>query len=150
MSEHKRLVEDFIQPLFTRGDLSAVETYLSPDFVDHDPTLPGGEPGPEAMRTAAAYFRRACPDWRSDIEQLIAEGELVVEQFTASGTHRGELMGVAATGRELTLRGINIFRVRDGLITERWGRLDQLGLLRQLGLAPQVPAAGAATQPTPR
>ena len=140
MSEHKRLVEDFIQALFSRGDLSAVDTYLSPGFVDHDPTLPSSEPGPEAMREAAAYFRRACPDWHSDIDQLIAEGDLVVERFTARGTHRGELMGVAPTGRELILRGINIFRVYDGRITDRWGRLDQLGLLRQLGLAPATPA----------
>jgi steroid delta-isomerase-like uncharacterized protein len=150
MSAHKQLVEDFIQALFTRGDLTAVDTYLSPDFVDHDPTLPGSEPGPEAMRAAAAYFRRVFPDWRSDIEQLIAEGDLVVERFTARGTHRGELMGVAPTGRELTLRGINIFRVHDGRIAERWGRLDQLGLLRQLGLAPAAAAAAAGTQPAQR
>jgi steroid delta-isomerase-like uncharacterized protein len=139
MSEYKQLVEDFIQALFTRGDLSAVDTYLSPHFVDHDPTLPGSEPGPGAMREAAAYFRRAFPDWHSDVEQLIAEGDLVVERFTARGTHAGELMGVAPTGREVTLRGINIFRIHDGQITERWGRLDQLGLLRQLGVAPAGP-----------
>jgi steroid delta-isomerase-like uncharacterized protein len=140
MREHKQLVEDFIQALFTRGDLSAVETYLSPGFVDHDPTLPSSQPGPAAIREAAAYFRRAFPDWHSDIEQLIAEGDLVVERFTARGTHTGELMGVAPTGRELTLRGINIFRIHGGQITERWGRLDQLGLLQQLGLAPAAPA----------
>ena len=139
MSDNKQLVEDFIQALFTRGDLGAAETYLSPGFVDHDPTLPGGGPGPEAMRAAAAYFRRALPDWHSDIEQLIAEGDLVVERFTARGTHAGELMGMAPTGRELTLRGINIFRIHDGQITERWGRLDLLGLLDQLGLAPARP-----------
>jgi predicted ester cyclase len=91
-------------------------------------------------REAAAYFRRAFPDWHSDIEQLIAEGDLVAERFTARGTYGGELMGVAPTGRELTLQGINIFRIHDGQIAERWGRLDQLGLLRQLGLAPAAPA----------
>lgn len=150
MSRHKQLVEDFIQALFTRGDLSAVDSYLSADFVDHDPTLPSSQSGPEAMRDAAAYFRRAFPDWRSDVEQLIAEGDLVVERFTARGTHRGEVMGVAPTGRELTLRGINILRVHHGRIAERWGRLDQLGLLRQLGLAPTAAAAAAAGQPAPR
>jgi predicted ester cyclase len=66
---------------------------------------------------------------------LVGEGDIVVELFTASGTHSGsEIMGVAATGRTVTLPGINIFRIRDGRIVERWGRLDDLGLLRQLGL----------------
>jgi predicted ester cyclase len=60
----------------------------------------------------------------------------VVERLTASGTHQGDLMGVAGTGRTITLRGINIFRIRNGKIAERWGQLDQLGLLHQLGLTP--------------
>ena len=87
------------------------------------------------MRTAGAMFRAAFPDWHSELHALVAEDDIVVERFTASGTHRGELMGVAPTGKTVELRGINIFRVRDGKIIERWGRLDELGLLRQLGLA---------------
>ena len=59
----------------------------------------------------------------------------MVERFTASGTHRGELFGVAATGKTLVLPGINMYRVDEGRIAEMWSRLDVLGLLRQLGLA---------------
>jgi predicted ester cyclase len=92
-------------------------------------------------------MRGACPDWHSEAEQLIAEDDLVVERFTARGTHRVEFMGVAPTGREVILRGINIFRVYDGRITERWGRLDQLGLLQQLGLVPAAAAAATAGGP---
>jgi predicted ester cyclase len=61
----------------------------------------------------------------------------VVENFTASGTQQGEIFGVPPSGRTVSLPGINIWRVRDGLIVERWGRLDDLGLMRQLGLVPQ-------------
>jgi predicted ester cyclase len=86
------------------------------------------------MRAAGAMFRAAFPDWHSDPGLVIGEGDLVVEQFTASGTQRGEIMGVPATGRTVRLNGINVFRVRDGRIVERWGRLDDLGLLSQLGL----------------
>ncbi len=88
------------------------------------------------MRHAAAMFRTALPDWHSNVEQLVAEGDLVVERFTASGTHSGELMGVAPTGRVLRLRGMQMFRIRQGRIVERWGRLDEAGLMRQLGLIP--------------
>jgi steroid delta-isomerase-like uncharacterized protein len=139
LTENKHLVEAFIQDLFTTGDLEAVDRYLDPTFVNHDAPFPGAPQGPEGMRLAANLYREAMPDWRSEPEQLVAEDDLVVEVFTASGTHRGELMGVAGTGRTLTLRGVNVFRIRDGRIVERWGHLDQLAVLQQLGIAP-VPA----------
>jgi predicted ester cyclase len=132
--QNKAIVHDFIDSLFTKGDLSAVDEYLDERFVNHDP--PVGLPGDrEGMRTAGQMFREAFPDWHSDLELLVAEGDIVVERFTASGTHRRELMGAAPSGNTVNLAGINIFRVRDGRIVERWGRLDELGLLRQLGLA---------------
>lgn len=135
-TRNKHLVESFIQELFTKGDLTAVDRYLSPDFVNHDPPFPGLPEGPESMRQAAVVMRGAVPDWRSDLDQLVAEGDTVVERFTAHGTHQGELMGVRGSGAAITLRGINVFRIEDGRIVERWGRLDDLGLLRQLGLVP--------------
>jgi len=131
---NKTLVRDFIDALFTDGDLGAVDRCLSDDFVDHDPPF-GGPGGAEGIRGAGALMRAGCPDWHSELHSLVAEDDLVVERFTASGTHEGEMMGVAATGKSLELRGINIFRIRDGKIVERWGRLDELALLRQLGLA---------------
>ena len=138
---NKQIVDEFISALFTNGDLTAVDRYLDPGFVNHDPPFPGVPDGPEGMRQAAETFRRAFPDWRSDTQHLIAEDDLVAENFTAHGTHRGALMGESPTGREIVLRGVNIFRVADGKIVERWGSLDQLGLLQQLGLAPRPPAA---------
>jgi steroid delta-isomerase-like uncharacterized protein len=131
---NKTIVTDFIGALFTKGDPRAVDDYLSDDFVNNDPPF-GASADREGMRAAGAMFRAVCPDWHSDLELLVAEGDIVVERFTASGTHTGaELMGVAASGRTITLPGINIFRLRDGRIVERWGRLDDLGLLGQLGL----------------
>ena len=118
---NKRLVDSFIQDLFTQGDLSAVDRYLAPTFVNHDPPLPGASAGPEGMRQAAALFRDACPDWHSDLEQLVEEDDVVVERFTARGIRTGaELMGAAATGEPLEQKGINIFRVEGGRIVERW------------------------------
>jgi steroid delta-isomerase-like uncharacterized protein len=134
IEDNKTVVRRFIDALFTEGDLEATDDYLSDDFVNHDSPL-GLPPDAEGMRTAGAMFRTAFPDWHSDLHALIREGDIVVERFTASGTHRGELMGVAPTGKLVELRGINIFRVHDGRITERWGRLDELGLFQQLGLA---------------
>jgi len=136
LTENKALVVAFIQELFTKGDLDAVDRYVDPAFINHDPPLPGAPPGPQGIRLAATTFREALPDWHSDVEQMVAEGDLVVEVFTACGTHRGTLMGVPGTGRRLELHGINVFRIDGGRIVERWGQLDHLGLLQQLGLAP--------------
>jgi steroid delta-isomerase-like uncharacterized protein len=112
----------------------AVDEYLSQDFVNHDPPF-GASTDREGMRAAARMFRAAFPDWHSELHLLVAEDELVAELFTASGTHRGEMTGVAPTGQEVSLPGINVFRVHGGRISERWGRLDGLGFLQQLGLA---------------
>jgi steroid delta-isomerase-like uncharacterized protein len=134
---NKALVTEFIDALFTRGDLNAVDRYLAPGFVNHDP-FPGFAPDLEGFRRIGQIFREGFPDWRSQLEALIAEGDLVTERFTARGTHRGEIMGVPPTGREVVLAGINIFRVQDGKLVERWGRTDDLGLLQQLGIVPAM------------
>ncbi|MGH3513115.1 MAG: ester cyclase [Pseudonocardiaceae bacterium] len=135
-THNKKIVDEFIQALFTRGELDAVDRYLDPGFVNHDPDFPGAPEGPEGMRQAAAMVRAGAPNWRSDLHQLVAEDDLVVERFTASGTHTGVLMGAPPSGRRIVLDGINIFRLDGDRIVERWGQLDTLGLLRQLGLVP--------------
>lgn len=133
VERNKNVVRSLIDALFTRGDLTAVNTYLTADFVDHDPPM-GVSPDREGFRAAAEMIRTGCPDWHSDLHRLVAEGNIVVEHFTASGTHRGPLLGMPPTGRTLTLRGINIFRLQDGHVAERWGRVDDLGILSQLGV----------------
>ena len=135
-TDHKRLIDAFIRELFTQGDLTAVDRYVDPGFVNHDLPFPGAPDGPDGMRHAAEMFKAACPDWHSDLEQLVEEGDVVVERFTARGTRRGELLGAPGTGEPLELRGVNIWRISGDRIVERWGRLDDLGLARQLGLVP--------------
>ena len=131
-TRNKHLVESFIQELFTKGDLTAIDRYVAPEFVNHDPPFPGAPDGAEGMRTAAEMMRAAVPDWRSEADHYIAEGDLVVEHFHAHGTRTGELLGVPADGKTLTLRGIQIFRIDGDKIVERWGRLDDAGLQAQL------------------
>lgn len=129
------VVAAFIDELFSAGDLTAIDRYLDPAMVNHNPPL-GAPAGPEGLRQAATMMRTGCPDWHSDRLHMVAQDDLVAEHFVASGTHTGPLFGVEPTGATLTLAGINLFRVRDGRIVERWGCLDELGMLRQLGLVP--------------
>jgi steroid delta-isomerase-like uncharacterized protein len=133
--QNKTIVRDFIDGLFTKGDLGAVDNYLAEDFLNHDPPF-GESADREGMRGAGAMIRAGFPDWHSDLHLLVGEEDIVVELFTASGTQRGEVMGVAPSGNTIAVKGINIFRIADGKIVERWGRLDDLAFLQQLGLAP--------------
>jgi len=133
--KNKTTVTEFIDALFTKGDLDAVDKYLAEDFFNNDPPF-GATSDREGMRSAGALFRSVFPDWHSDLHLLVAEGDIVVEQFTATGTHTGApIMGVAPSGKTVSLPGVNIFRLRDGQIVERWGRLDDLGFRQQLGVS---------------
>jgi steroid delta-isomerase-like uncharacterized protein len=133
VEQNKSIVSEFIEALFSRGELEAVDRYLAPHFVNHDPPL-GVSADREGMRSVGAMMRAAFPDWRSDQHLVVGEGDIVVEHFTATGTHRGDVMGVPPSGERVSLRGINIFRLDAGRIVERWGRLDDLGFLSQLGV----------------
>ena len=94
--------------------------------------------GIEAHNQFATMHRTAFPDLRFVAEDVIAEGDKVVERRTSSGTHQGELMGIPPTGRQTTGSGVSIFRVANGKVAEQWVNWDMLGLLQQLGGIPPL------------
>jgi predicted ester cyclase len=83
-----------------------------------------------------AEFRTAFPDWQEEIVQLVAEGDAVAGRFRCSGTHRGEFLGEAPTGKRMDVEEVFFMRVEDGKFVDFWGLEDSLGRLRQLGLVP--------------
>jgi predicted ester cyclase len=115
-------------------DLKAV---LAPDFVGHD-LPPGLPPGPEGLILFRMKVNEVFPDQKMVVEDLMAVDDRVIARFTLTQTHQGEYMGIAATGKPVTLELIEIDRMTNGKIAERWAKLDFLSLLRQLG-ATQVP-----------
>jgi steroid delta-isomerase-like uncharacterized protein len=92
--------------------------------------------GYEAYREEISAYRAAFPDLRYTVEDQLAEGDLVASRWTVRGTHRGELMGIAPTGKEIGLTGITIQRFANGKIAEEWWNWDTLGLMQQLGAIP--------------
>jgi predicted ester cyclase len=121
-----------------RLDLDALDAIVSPDYVLHDPSLPEEVRGLEGAKGLVEMYGNAIGGLRVTIEHQFAEGDFVATRFTARGTHEGEIMGVAPTGRELTLTGIAISRFRDGKIVEEWEVSDVMGLLRQIGGLPAL------------
>jgi steroid delta-isomerase-like uncharacterized protein len=138
VEENKAIVRRFFEA-FTRNDVAAFEEVTSQDVVYHT-APPGLSAGIQGYRELMAMYHGAFPDLQLTIDDVIAEGDKVVTRFTPSGTHRGELMGVAPTGKHAVIGGISIVRVADGKVVEEWDELDMLGLLQQLGAIP-APAA---------
>ena len=106
-AENKATVRRLIEEGFNGGDLSVFDELVAPSFVNHDPP-PGVPPTREGWKQLSTGFRAAFPDMHIHIEEEIAEGDLVTSRFVAHGTHQGELMGIPATGKEVTVSGINI------------------------------------------
>ena len=135
MSEdHKTIIENWINAWNTH-DLGAAKEVLAPGYVRHDANLPDVV-GSEAQLEFLAGIFSAFPELHFQTEQLIAENDLVVARLIVQGTHRGEFMGVAATGRQVKFQAVDIYHLGGNKIVEQWVIMDALGLLQQLGAIP--------------
>jgi len=148
--ENKRLAREAIS-IWTTGDLDAADGVYAPDYVNHqhhDPGDPRDLHGVEAMKSFAAEFRRAFPDFHDSIDIQVAEGDLVVTRFTSVGTHRGTFLGVEPTNKELVWTGITIDRISRGKIVESWANWDMMGMMQQLGAVSSIGETSEETSPT--
>ena len=134
--ENKAVSRRVAQEIFNGGNLDLAEELYAPDYVLHDPSLPEALHGPEGIKQYAAMSLGAFPNARVTVEDQVAEGDKVVSRWTATGTHTGELMGLAPTGRSIEISGITINRFSRGKIAEDWYQSDDLGMMQQLGVIP--------------
>lgn len=142
MSEqNKALVRRYLEQTINEGNVAAIDEFTSADYVGHMTGVPRFDR--QTHKQLLLSFRAAFPDQQVTIEDLIAEGDKVVNRATYTGTHRGDFQGIPATGKRFTISGVNISRVADGKIVEDWTVLDMLGMLQQLGAIPQPETAGA-------
>jgi len=120
--------------LFGDGELSLVEELIATDCVDHSGP-PGSPAGHEGIRQTVGWLHSVFDDLRYEVEDVFGDGDRVAIRATFSGVHRGELFGHAPTGRPVSVPHIHVYRVEDGRIAEHWATRDDLGMMRQLGLA---------------
>jgi steroid delta-isomerase-like uncharacterized protein len=133
MEANQELVRRLVTDGWGKGAQAVVDALLAPGFVDHAAELGGGASDAAGFKEQVREFRAAFPDGSTQIDDLIAADDKVVLRWTDGGTHRGPFMGVAPTGKRVTLTGIDIYRIVDGKIAEYWCSEDVLGLLEQLG-----------------
>lgn len=134
VAEQRSVIQRWIAAWNARNLDAAVEL-LAEEYVRHDANLPEVV-GPLAQREFLAGLFMAFPDLDLQPERIIAQENLVVVHFTVRATHRGEFMGMPATGREVMIQGVDIFRLIGDKIAEQWVVMDVLGLMQQLGAVP--------------
>jgi steroid delta-isomerase-like uncharacterized protein len=117
---------------FNANDLDACVARLAPDFVMHLADLPEPIRGPAAWREGAELIKRGFPDLRIEINDLVAAEDRIAARLTLRGTHTGEYLGIAPTGRTMEYVSHEFYRVADELIAEEWICSDTASLFRQL------------------
>jgi steroid delta-isomerase-like uncharacterized protein len=133
VEENKAIVRRFYEEVVNKGDFTVIDELITEDFYDHSGS--GSNQGLQAFKQFATMLTSAFPDLHVTLEDMIAEQDKVAARVTVRGTHKGILFdSVPPTGRAVTFTGVDIIRVRDGRIAERWNQRDLLGLMRQLGV----------------
>lgn len=133
-ANHKAVVRRFYEDVLNSGDIDALEELAEEDYLEND-MLPGQGTGLTGLRDRVTMLKTAL-DSQFTIEDVIAEGDKVAVRWTNSGTHVGDFAGIPATGKNFTIAGIDIHRMRDGKMAEHWHVVDQLTMLQQLGIIP--------------
>ena len=143
--ENKAVAHRFVEEVLNRGDWGALYELTAPNCVDHS----AGD-GFATIAHRMVHWRNAFPDLQFTPRAPVAEGDLVAVRLDVRGTHRGEFIGLAPTGRAMQTMGIIVERIVDGIIVEHWGYFDTLDLVRQLGGGEQPGSAAEDTRlPTP-
>ena len=135
VEENKEVVRREIEEIRIKGNLKLIPELFAPDYIYHSSGQPD-EIGHEGLREHMTRGLGAFSDFKVTIEDMIAEEDKVVVRYSSSGTHKGEIMGIAPTGNEISPTGITILRIKNGLIVEEWCTHDFLTTLQQLGALP--------------
>jgi steroid delta-isomerase-like uncharacterized protein len=148
MSEgNKNVVRRLFEEVWNKGNLQVTDELFTPNYHHHDASTPDVGRGPESEKKRATLYRTAFPDLRLTIEDLIADGETVMVRWSCRGTHKGDLSGIAPTGKQINISGVSIARFANGKMAEGWVNWDALSLMQQLGVVPELGKAKAAAAP---
>jgi len=121
--ENKAMVKRMVEAINAGEEDAAVDELFAPRAA-------------RRVKLLFAEFRSAFPDWQEETVELVAEGDTVAGRFKCAGTHRGEFLGEAPTGKRMEVEEVFFLRAEDGKFVDFWALEDSLGRMRQLGLLP--------------
>jgi steroid delta-isomerase-like uncharacterized protein len=140
--DNRALVRRFWEEIWNQGNLSTVDAIVSPDFTLEGPSFPDPLRGPNGLKGWVTTVRTAFPDVRFTVDEEVAEGDKIVNRWSARGTHLGPLMDIPPSGKAILLRGMTLFTVVGNKVSVEYAVEDMLGMLQQIG------AVGAPGKPT--
>jgi predicted ester cyclase len=129
--ENKRLAAAFFERIWNQGDESAIDEFIPVNAAGNDPDFGSGR---EGFRAQWRKWRVAFPDLHFECTDFVAEGDKVLTRWTLTGTHMGEFLGAAPTGKKIKVEGMSLDRIENGLVAEGFDGWDNLGFRQQLGL----------------
>ena len=126
----KRLIRRWISEVWNKGNLALADDLFAPTYIHRTPVAI--YPHLAAFKQMIVDFRHGVPDVQVTIQDLLIDGDKVITRWQLTGTHRGELLGIAATNKTVTLSGITIQRVENGKIAESWAEFNASGFKQSL------------------
>ncbi len=131
--KNKDVIRRSVEEFYNTGDLSAIDRLYSPTYRDHQT---GGTLDLEQFKEWAKGLFTGIPDLKIIVHDLRVDGDMVTKRWVAKGTHKGEFLGVPASGNPIAVEGITVYRVQDGKLAECWEVMDTFTLMSQLGAVP--------------
>jgi steroid delta-isomerase-like uncharacterized protein len=135
-TDNAAIIQRFIDEVINQGRYDICDEIVAQDFLELDP-LPGQRQGREGLKEIIAMMRSAFPDIHWITDESISSGDKVVTRFTWTGTHRGDFLGIPATGRPVTVKGVVIDRLTESRMADSRILMDTFSLMMQLGVIPQ-------------
>ena len=136
MPDQKSLMKRFYDEVFSAGNVDTVDELATEGLVDHEEGPPGTPSGREGVKAIVTMFREGFPDLKAEVAEQVEEGDLAVTRATFSGTHKGEFMGIPASGKSVSFDTIDIVRFDGDKVVEHWGVTDTMSLMQQIGAIP--------------
>ena len=130
---NKRLIERYFEEVWNHGALDVLDKIIALDYINHSPGIPNPLPGPMGLKPIVESIRKAFPDLRYVIENMVISDDQVAVHTTMHGTHAGDFFGLAPTNKKINVHQMQIERISNNQIIEHWRVTDDLTLLRQLG-----------------
>ncbi|MBV9623623.1 MAG: ester cyclase [Acidobacteria bacterium] len=135
---NKEVARRVFEEVWNNKKVAAIDELIAANYIHHDAQSPSFPSGIEGYKQFVAYYLNAFPDVRFTIDNEVAEADMVVIRWTATGSHEGDLAELAPTGRHFSVTGITMARLSDGKVAESWNSWDALGMMQQLGAVPEA------------
>jgi steroid delta-isomerase-like uncharacterized protein len=135
MADYKALAQRWFTEVMNEGKLEVIDELCSQDFVDHNP-LPGTSPDFAGLKDFVTQVRSAFPDIETTAEDILVEGDRLAVRSTIRGTHKGDFMGIPASGKKVEVSNYDFVRFENDQAAEHWGTIDSAALMEQIGATP--------------